>query len=261
MTTLFAGPQSLQSMRRNGRPTSCQSPNDRALANSARLRRCTDIASWLLPPVVSACIALGGCAIPAAAPPEGGIPAGSQYGFVFGSIGSSGDDTDIKGRAVNFRRVSHGSDCATTNCAPANPSNVGYFAYGRGWNRVMGSVNTEPSDTSAEFTDGTIRGNVFRIRLPAGKYEVINAQFDIPDTSGRATLFPSGHATLFTPVPHISFEVEAGRATYLGEFLSKASHSLVVSDKLARDMGVLNKHELDIDGTNVINVSSRFAAF
>lgn len=103
-------------------------------------------------------------------------------------------------------------------------------------------------DTATDFTEGSVKGNLFLLRLPPGEYELFNARFVSPG--------PLNSMTTFTAKSDFSvpFVVTQGKATYLGEFITysltgknflgvtvPAGGYFVVSNKLDRDLVLLGK--------------------
>lgn len=208
--------------------------------------------------VLLACAAvpMPGCFTSSNPPSKLEAKRGDESGLVFGTIGSSGTDETIIQRHILYRVA--GADMSD----PFNFDNRGSFNYmspATGLQAVTKLLARTPADVS----EGDIRATLFRQRLVPGNYEIYGELHTASMAFGFAV-----HMGMRDIEP-IAFRVEAGRATYLGQFLS---HRLMkrdqdgipifvggyfeISDQLARDLALLNgrNDEIIAEGA-VINAS------
>jgi hypothetical protein len=186
--------------------------------------------------------------------------AADEAGLVFGTIGSSGEDSPTTLRQVNYRLIGMG----TTD--PFDGEYRGTFAYansGGGFSAFATLMFRTPDDV----VEGDARATLFSARLVPGEYEIYATIFTSSPAGGWAT---HGY---YVDVEPIRFRVAADGTTYLGEFLSylsmrrdqdgvpvSAGGCFKVSDKLARDLVLLNrKRDEPVAAEAVVNAAADFA--
>ena len=104
-----------------------------------------------------------------------------------------------------------------------------------------------------DIQHGSTYATVATHRLPPGKYEITGAMVMVG--LGAAQLYYSDKRPFSFP-----FEIQAGKATYLGEFLARSVQSegnlraiYTVQNKQSRDLEILRKRSLEFQPDNVIN--------
>jgi len=163
--------------------------------------------------------------------PEGKSPG---TGLVFGSIGVAATAPTIELSTLQFRAVA--GDPAQAPGEFVFHSPVG----------TAGRLLSPLFDTPVDFSEADAKGTLFVARLPAGDYALVGAAVENAPMHGWAA-----HVYLADPGA-VTFRVEAGGATYLGQFIShlrlgRDEHRIpqvqgvffVVSDRLDRDLALL----------------------
>jgi hypothetical protein len=79
---------------------------------------------------------------------------------------------------------------------------------------VTVSFQANLDDFPPDFRDKTSQATIFALKLPAGWYEIYNFRMVRPGIYGSSTTFSARSDLSFL------FQVEAGKATYVGEYLS-----------------------------------------
>lgn len=209
---------------------------------------------WILKGALLAALAvLQGCVSSARLPSGAQAAPGEETGVVFGTIGVSAQARTIELSTLQLRRVLG---------YRAQPFGELVFHSPVG---IAGAMLSPIFHTPVDFSDAAGKGTLFVARLPAGDYEVISAGVENAPMGGWAA---HGYMADAGGVP---FHVEAGKATYLGQFLSHLrmgydAHRIpevkgayfVVSDRLERDLSLLRARGEAAAGIEVINLAPRF---
>lgn len=195
---------------------------------------------------------LHGCYTAASLSPALTPAPGDETGWVFGSIGVSSTAPTIDFSSLQFRRAGFRSQ---------RPSEF-LFHSPIG---VAGALLSPIYRTPVDFEDSTGKGTLFAARVPAGDYELVSA------TIANAPFGGWGAHVYSSDAGGVPFHVEAGRATYLGQFLShlrmgRDRHGIpvvtgayfVVSERLRRDLGLLSTREMVVRPESVLDLSGRF---
>ncbi|NMG76965.1 hypothetical protein [Aromatoleum diolicum] len=184
-----------------------------------------------------------------------GYPAApvGEAGLVFGSIGVAGEESTIGLSSLEYRPA-----------AKLGPTAQGEFLF-HSVVGIPGALLSPMFHTPVEFHDGAAKGTVFALRLRAGDYEVVSAIVENAPIGGWAS------HVFMSDAGNVPFRVEAGRATYIGRFLSRLrigrdAHRIpevqgayfVVSDRLVSDLEIVNAKGFQVDAARVINLAPRF---
>lgn len=161
---------------------------------------------------------------------------GPGTGLVFGSIGIAAAAPTIEMSTLQFRAVA--GDPARAPGEFVFHSPVG----------TAGRLLSPLFDTPVDFSEPDAKGTLFVARLPAGDYALVGAAVENAPMHGWAA-----HVYLADP-GNVTFRVEAGGATYLGQFighlrLGRDEHRIpqvqgaffVVSNRLERDLALLTR--------------------
>lgn len=201
---------------------------------------------------LAAAMLAAGCVSSARLPAS--LPAGSVHdtGLVFGSIGISATAPTIELSSLQFRSVPGDSRQAPGEFVFHSP--VG----------TAGRLLSPLFDTPVDFVEADAKGTLFVARLPAGDYALVGAAVEDAPMHGWAA-----HVHLVDPGA-VPFRVEAGGATYLGQFVShlrvdRDAHRIpqvqgaffVVSDRLERDLALLMRRGEAPPSQRVVNLASR----
>ncbi|HEX7887889.1 MAG TPA: hypothetical protein VF522_00905 [Ramlibacter sp.] len=190
--------------------------------------------------------ALAGCA--SVAP---GVPASvasapqDRTGWVFGSLGTAGS-SPITSHGF-FYRAKGASDAAIVSWRYDGRSG---FASPLG----LGKVFSDKPD----FREGIEAGIAFAYRLPAGEYELYDVRFHMDQATYNAKEKFS-----------VPFRVEAGSATYLGEFIARDARArnffgmpikvpgyYAIRQRVERDLDVLAARGIDLPRDRIIDASA-----
>ena len=209
---------------------------------------------WILQAtLLAAVVVLQGCVSSARLPSGMQGAAGTETGIVFGTIGVSAQAHTIELSSLQLRRVLGYRTQPFGELVFHSP--VG----------IAGAILAPIFDTPVDFSGAEGKGTLFVARLPAGEYEVISAGIENAPMGGWA-------AHVFTAdAGGVPFHVEAGKATYLGQFLSHLRMGLdahripvvvgayfVASDRLERDLSLLRARGEAAAVDQVINLAPRF---
>jgi hypothetical protein len=177
---------------------------------------------------------------------------GGETGVVFGTIGVSSTAPTVDFSTLQFRRTGF------------HAQRVSEFMFHSPVG-MMGVLLSPMFRTPVEFDEATGRGTMFVARLPAGDYQVVTA------TIANAPFAGWGAHVYETDAGSVTFHVEAGKATYLGQFLSHLRMGrdrdgipivtgayFVVSNRLQRDLGLLATREPAFAAGAVLDQSARF---
>lgn len=179
-------------------------------------------------------------------------PPGVETGIVFGTIGVSSNAPTIDFSSLQFRQAGFQAQ-RTSEFLFHSP--VG----------VAGALLSPLYRTPVEFDEAQGKGTMFVARLPAGDYELVSAAIANAPFGGWG-------AHVYQPdAGSVPFQVEPGKATYLGQFLShlqmgRDRHGIpvvtgayfVVSSRLRRDLGLLAAREPTAAAAVVLDLSARF---
>lgn len=179
-------------------------------------------------------------------------PASIETGLVFGSIGVSSTAPTIDFSSLQFRQ---------TGFQAQRPSEF-LFHSPVG---MAGALLSPLYRTPVEFDESAGRGTVFIARLPAGDYQLVSTAIaNAPFGGWGAHVYESDAGS-------VPFQVEPGKVTYLGQFLShlqmgRDRHGIpvvtgayfVVSSQLQRDFGLLAAREPAVVAASVLDLSARF---
>lgn len=195
---------------------------------------------------------LSGCFTAASLSPSLTTPAGGETGLVFGSIGVSSTAPTIDFSSLQFGRAAFQAQ---------RPSEF-LFHSPVG---IAGALLSPLYRTPVDFSEPTGKGTLFVARLPAGNYEVLSA------TIANAPFGGWGAHVYSSDAGGVPFHVEAGKATYLGQFLGhlqmgRDRHGVpvvtgayfVVTDRLQRDLALLSARDATVVQGSVIDLSLRF---
>lgn len=196
---------------------------------------------------------LQGCFSSARLPPGAAAAAGTETGLVFGTIGVSAEARTIEFSSLQYRAVVG---------FRTQPSGEFLFHSPVG---VAGTLLSPMFDTPVDFRDGAAKGTLFMARLPAGDYEVFQAVIEHAPMAGW------GSHVYIHDAGAVAFRVEAGGATYLGQFLSHLRMGrdadgiprvtgayFVVSDRLQRDLRLLQSRGGSAAPDRVLDLAPRF---
>lgn len=201
---------------------------------------------------LAAAMLAAGCVSSARLPAA--LPAASSHdtGLVFGSIGISATAPTIEMSSLQFRPVAGDRRGAPGEFVFHSP--VG----------TAGRLLSPLFDTPVDFSEADAKGTLFVARLPAGDYALVGAGVEDAPMHGWAA-----HVHLADPGA-VPFRVEAGGATYLGQFVShlrvgRDAHRVpqvqgaffVVSDRLERDLALLMRRGEAPPSQRVINLAPR----
>lgn len=196
---------------------------------------------------------LQGCFSSARLPVGAAAAAGAETGLVFGTIGVSAEARTIEFSSLQYRAV-----------VGDRPQPSGEFLFHSPVG-VAGALLSPMFDTPVDFRDGAAKSTLFMARLPAGDYEVFSAVIEHAPMAGW------GSHVYGPDAGGVAFRVEAGGATYLGQFLSRLRMGrdadgipqvqgayFVVSDRLQRDLGLLQSRGAVAAPDRVLNLAPRF---
>lgn len=200
-----------------------------------------------------AALLLPGCFTSVRIPANAGVVTGADAGLVFGSIGVSSSAPTIQLSTLQFRPV-----------VGYRTESIGEFIFHAPVG-VPGHMLSPMFNTPVDFRDDAGAGTVFVARLAPGEYELVRAVIENSPMGGWAL-------HLYAPdAGAVPFHVEAGKATYLGRFLSHLRVGrdadrvpkvqgayFVVSDQLARDLELLRTRGEDVAPSSVLNLAPRF---
>lgn len=202
---------------------------------------------------LAAGLLLQGCVSSARLPSGTQATAHADTGIVFGTIGVSAQARTVELSSLQLRRVLGYRTQPFGELVFHSP--VG----------IAGRILSPIFDTPVDFSGAEGKGTLFVARLPAGQYEVISAGIENAPMGGWAAHVYTADAG------SVPFHVEAGKATYLGQFLSHLrmgydAHRIpevkgayfVVSDQLPRDLPLLRARGESAAAAQVINLAPRF---
>lgn len=205
----------------------------------------------LLPTVcLAAAMLMAGCVSSARLPASLPATGGHDTGVVFGSIGIAATAPTIEMSTLQYRALAGDPRQAPGEFVFHSP--VG----------TAGRLLSPLFNTPVDFNEPGAKGTLFVARLPAGDYALVGAGVEDAPMHGWAA-----HVYLADPGA-VPFRVEAGGATYLGQFVSHlrvgrdADHVpqvqgafFVVSDRLQRDLVLLKARTPAASPLRVINLA------
>lgn len=179
---------------------------------------------------------------------------GADTGVVFGSLGVSSTAPTIDFSSLQFRPIGFQQQRLSEFLFH---SPVG----------VAGALLSPLFRTPVDFDESTGKGTLFVARLPAGDYQLVSATImNAPFAGWGAHVYESDAGG-------VAFQVEPGKATYLGQFLSHLQMGrdrygvpmvtgayFVVSSRLERDYALLAARDPAAAASAVVDLASRFIA-
>jgi hypothetical protein len=115
----------------------------------------------------------------------------AKMGMIVGSFGKYVADKNFPSQSLLLRQLSSKSEDVTVTFA--------------------GNMDDFPPD----FSDGKTHATIFAIKLPEGWYEIYNFRLLQPGVYGSSTTWSARGNFSFL------FQIEVGKATYVGEYLSR----------------------------------------